>query len=73
MKLAEDNGLDGASFGTCINSHTYGPLIQSEVEDGRTVGVDATPTSFINGTMIRGLAPNDTRVIDAIKAVLKGQ
>ncbi|MCR4328872.1 MAG: DsbA family protein [Patescibacteria group bacterium] len=73
MRLAEETGLDSVSFGTCIDSHTYASLVESEVEGGRAVGVNATPTSFVNGTLIRGLAQNDTRVIDAINAALKGQ
>ncbi|MBI2623075.1 MAG: thioredoxin domain-containing protein [Candidatus Liptonbacteria bacterium] len=70
-KLAQDAGLDVSAFESCRASGKYRARIGEETSDGRVLGVNATPTAFVNGVEIRGLAPNDTRVADAIEAALK--
>ncbi len=73
LKIARDVGLDEKTFQSCITSGKYSAAVQQETSDGHEVGVDATPTVFVNGLLIRGLAPKDTRVVDAIEAALKSK
>ncbi len=63
---AAEIGMDGAAFGSCLDSGRYAAAVQKDVADGRGYGVSATPTFFINGRMINGAAPlqSFSQVID---------
>lgn len=71
LRLAREAKLDEAVFAQCIDSGTHQAFVKKESEDGRLIGVNATPTTFVNGVMIRGFAPNDPRIEQAIEAALK--
>jgi protein-disulfide isomerase len=71
LRLARDLKLDEAAFTACLRNRTHAATVTEETARGRELGVNATPTTFVNGVEIRGLAPNDTRVVDAIEAALK--
>jgi len=73
VKLARELKLDEKTFVSCFESGKKESIVAEETAGGREAGVDATPTTFVNGINIRGLAPNDTRVIQTIEAALKGQ
>ncbi|MBM3256763.1 MAG: hypothetical protein FJY98_00320 [Candidatus Liptonbacteria bacterium] len=73
LRLAKELKLDEKKFTSCLDSGKYLDHVEEETNGGRTAGVDATPTNFVNETKIRGLAPGDTRVVEAIEAALKGQ
>ncbi len=47
-------GLDMDLFHRCLNSHIKRPAIQAEYDAGVKLGVQGTPTFFVNGTV----APN---------------
>ena len=49
-------GLNSLQFGTCLESDKYLAEIESDLEKGLEIGVDATPTFFVNGTKVRGAA-----------------
>jgi len=59
-RRAMDVGLDPAAFDRCIESHRYRPRVAASLQQGRSLGVDATPTVFINGRVVAGLVPFDT-------------
>ena len=67
---ATNIGLDIEQFKTDIEKKTFADKIQQDVTDGNIVGVQATPTFFINGEEIRGGLPYDEfkTKIDAILA-----
>jgi protein-disulfide isomerase len=71
LKIAREVGLDEGKFASCVAARKHRALVEQETAEGRQLGVNATPTTFVNGLEIRGLAPNDTRVIDAIEAALR--
>ncbi|MBI2888716.1 MAG: DsbA family protein [Candidatus Liptonbacteria bacterium] len=71
VRLAKELKLDEKAFTACIQDRKNAAAVTEETAKGREAGVNATPTTFVNGVEIRGLAPNDTRVADAIEAALK--
>ena len=72
-KIAEYVGLNVASFNTCLASGKYKAKVQADVDDGVTMGVNGTPSSFIlvNGKVvgtIPGAQPYET-VIQKLNAI----
>ena len=47
-------GIDPAAFSACLESSRYAARILQGIEEGRTLGIDSTPTLFINGRKIDG-------------------
>ena len=60
-KYAAELGLDQARFNTALDGGTYAAEVQKDVADGEEVGVDSTPTIFINGVRQRDLSPEGLR------------
>lgn len=61
-------GVDEGAFGACLDTQAPAQAVQAETSEGRTAGVDATPTMFLNGTKIVAVPayPDLRRAIDAI-------
>lgn len=53
-RYAADLGLDIDSFTTCLDDHRYKTEVDDDINDGLQLGVDATPTFYINGQMFEG-------------------
>lgn len=51
------SGLDGPSFDSCLGAHEMAALVAEDIKLGTSFGVQATPTFFLNGRLIRGAAP----------------
>ncbi|OGZ29739.1 MAG: hypothetical protein A2931_00350 [Candidatus Niyogibacteria bacterium RIFCSPLOWO2_01_FULL_45_48] len=49
--------LDASQFDSCLDSQKYLSAVQKETELGRQLGVDGTPSSFVNGANIAGSLP----------------
>jgi protein-disulfide isomerase len=47
-------GLDTNSFNKCLDSGEQAAAIQSDMDQGKRLGVSATPTFFINGHLVAG-------------------
>lgn len=64
--LANEVGLNGSAFETCLGSGKYLAAIKEDLAEGNRIGVSGTPAFFINGRLISGAQPLDafTRVID---------
>jgi protein-disulfide isomerase len=58
-RFASELGLDTGSFGGCLDSGKYREEVLSEVEEGRAQGVSSTPTLFVNGRKLEGVARYD--------------
>jgi protein-disulfide isomerase len=54
VAFAGSLGLDESSFQTCLTSNRYNDEVQEGVRYGRTLGVNATPTFSVNGTIVFG-------------------
>jgi protein-disulfide isomerase len=67
-EFAKDIGLDLAGYEACMDGQRYVGRIQASLEEGTAVGVNATPTFFINGRRHTGRATSDAfkAVVDSI-------
>jgi protein-disulfide isomerase len=66
-KAAASLGMDGTKFSSCLNSKADDSKVQQDISDGEKAGVSATPSFFINGTLVTGAEPYSTfqQTIDA--------
>ncbi len=58
--LAAELGLELKAFDDCVYSRRHRERVAAGLQEGRRLGVEATPTVFINGRRITGLAPFET-------------
>ncbi len=65
-QYALDLGLDLEEFTACLDSRRYEAEVLEDYSDGIRLGVQSTPTFFINGTQVVGAQPYETfqRVIE---------
>ena len=52
-------GLDGTQFAACLDKGTYQAVVQSNYDFASKLGVQSTPTFFINGIALVGAQPFD--------------
>lgn len=52
-------GLDSAAFNACVDSGKYASVVEQETNQGKNLGINSTPTFFINGTKYVGLMSTD--------------
>lgn len=59
-------GLDGSAFDACLDSGKYAGLVQEGLALGSKMGVNSTPTLYVNGRPVIGAMPFDVfkQVID---------
>jgi len=57
IALAKSAGLDINAFTSCYDSGKYAAQVQKDTEDGQALGVNSTPTTFINGEKTQGALP----------------
>ena len=64
--VAQDTGLDTASFKACVASGKHQAAVQKDIEEGKRLDVTGTPTFFINGRVLTGAQPLEAfvRMID---------
>ena len=53
-RYAAELGLDTDSFAACLDSDATAPRVAADQMEGRSLGVDRTPTLFINGALYTG-------------------
>ena len=65
-QYAQDLGLDVTKFSDCVTSHKYAKNIQADSDFASNLGINSTPTFFVNGLAIVGAQPLGafTSVID---------
>ncbi len=65
-KTAATIGLDAATFDSCLDSGQTAATVQSDIEDGKGIGVDGTPAMFINGRFLSGAQPIEviSKIVD---------
>jgi protein-disulfide isomerase len=68
-EYATQVGLDRAKFDQALDSGKYTDNVQRDLRDGGLVGVDSTPTVFINGRRVRDKTAEGLKA--AIEAALK--
>jgi protein-disulfide isomerase/uncharacterized membrane protein len=52
-------GLDAARFAACLDSPEPRARVQNDVTEAAALGVDSTPTVFINGRLVKGALEPD--------------
>jgi protein-disulfide isomerase len=69
--FAEKVGLDMDAFNACFEANKYKAEIQADFDGGNAVGVQGTPSIFVNGTFIKpGFVPSYDEVRQAVEAAL---
>ncbi|VAW30947.1 hypothetical protein MNBD_CHLOROFLEXI01-58 [hydrothermal vent metagenome] len=69
-QYANEIGLDGDQFATCLANGTYDDEIMADLNEGASFGVNGTPGFFINGYFLSGAQPYST-FVDAIEFLLE--
>ena len=59
-------GLDQAAFDQCLDSGKFTAAVKTDVDLGSNMGVQSTPTLYINGRVVTGAQPLNvfTSIID---------
>jgi len=65
---AKTLGLDMTKFNAALDSDKYKDKVMADLADGEKLGVDATPTFFINGKKYVGV-----QTYDQFKSIIDGQ
>jgi protein-disulfide isomerase len=70
LQIATDLGLNTTTFASCIDSGKYTDEVLGDLQDGIDIGVQSTPTFFINGFKVEGALPYESfkSIIDQILA-----
>ncbi|MFZ6027250.1 MAG: DsbA family protein [Chloroflexota bacterium] len=59
-KYASDLNLDGEQFAACVETQKYSDEVMADYEWATTLGIQSTPTFFINGIPLVGAQPLET-------------
>ena len=59
LGFGEQAGLDRVKLAGCIDAKSTWPRIEADLAEGKKLNVASTPTSFINGRMLVGIASQD--------------
>ncbi len=67
-QYAAQLGLDTSAFNQCVDSGRHLEKVYRDAAEGRNLGVNATPTFFVNGQKIEGAVPYATMkaAVDAL-------
>jgi protein-disulfide isomerase len=71
LTLGEQIGIDRLKLATCMDAKVTLARVEENYREGTKVGVQSTPTSFINGRMIVGL-PSVEEFYKAVDEALRG-
>lgn len=65
-ETARKLGLDGARFDACLDSGKHAQNVRADYELGEKMGVNSTPTIYVNGRALVGAQPFEAfkRIID---------
>lgn len=58
-RYAADLALDTEAFDTCLTSGKHDTAIRAAFAQGEALGVQATPTFYVNGVLVSGAQPYD--------------
>lgn len=59
MQIAVDLDLNVSEFASCFDEHRYQELIQSQYENAWSLGINSTPSNFVNSEPLIGLASSN--------------
>lgn len=55
--FAADLGLDANKFSSCYTSNKYRDRVNTDMQNGQGNGVEGTPATFVNGSLVSGAVP----------------
>jgi protein-disulfide isomerase len=70
VRYAGRLAIDRDAFAACVDSRQFRKQVETDLAEGRALGVRATPTFVINGTLVVGAQPIEAfreAVRDALK------
>jgi len=70
LKLADELKLDHSAFASCFDSKKYAGQVEKDNDNARVLGVNSTPTTFVNSQKIVGALPY-AQFQAAIDSILK--
>ena len=56
-QYAKEMGMDAAKFDACLDSSRYSERVRNSVASGAQLGVNSTPTLYVNGRRLEGAQP----------------
>lgn len=59
VSTAQSLGLNVGDFTACVDSGKYADKVAKDTEEAQGAGVNSTPTTFVNGRLVRGAVPYD--------------
>lgn len=60
IQTATDLGLNVSQFTDCYESEKYADAVDEDYSSGVAAGVQGTPATFVNGTLVSGAVPYET-------------
>jgi protein-disulfide isomerase len=72
IDYAEQAGLDGSAFGQCLRSDKYQKEVSESRQLGGTLGVNGTPTLFVNGKRVQNTPKTRAEWDELIRAETGG-
>jgi protein-disulfide isomerase len=63
LAWAGDNGVDAVKLGQCMDTKATEPEVSKSIAEGHELGIQGTPTLFINGRKIGGLTWPDLQLV----------
>lgn len=57
VELAKNAGLDVDKFTSCYDSGKYADTVKQSTQDAAALGINSTPTIFVNGQQVAGAQP----------------
>ena len=71
MAFADSLGLDTEKFNQCLDDNKFQNEIEADITLGQQMGVNGTPSVFVNGTIIKpGFVPSFDEISAAVEAEL---
>jgi protein-disulfide isomerase len=73
LHFGAESGIDNVKLASCIDSKASLPRVEASIQEGQTLGIASTPTSFINGRVVVGTPePTDFfKIVDDALSALK--
>jgi protein-disulfide isomerase len=63
LAWAGQNSIDTVKLGQCLDTKATEPEVNASIAEGRELGIQGTPTLFINGRKIGGLMWPDLQLV----------
>lgn len=57
IATAKTLGADEAKFTECLKSQKFANYVKADMEEGKKLGIDSTPTFYVNGKLLSGAQP----------------